>query len=89
MGKAEYVPITTLSRHLKTHQPCASGASLCKQAGAGTKLLLALCLRRTQELGRVLVLAWPGIRKQFESWVLSRTQGKCRPDSSRLAGASR
>lgn len=39
IGKTEYVPVTTLSRHLKTHQPRPSGASLCKQAGAGTEVL--------------------------------------------------
>ena len=38
MGEAEYVPITALSRHLKTRQPHPSGASLCKQAGAGTEV---------------------------------------------------
>lgn len=57
MGKAEYVPITTLSRHLQTHQPCASGASLCKLA---QKVLLALCLRRTPGTGKSLGfgMAW-------------------------------
>lgn len=37
MAKAKYMPVTDISRHFQTLQPCPSGASLCKLAGAGTE----------------------------------------------------
>lgn len=100
MGKAEYVPVTTLSRHFKTHQPRPSGASLCKQAGAGTEVSEEGAPSLSQEntrnrccspatgkgLGFGIDLG-PG--NDLKHRVFSRTRGKLCPSSSWPVGASR